>query len=95
MKLQPGTWLIIRTNGAEELRKSKPTIPDVSKAIGADCLDTVNLRDGSIMMVDDAGAMGPKTQNCKATALYHAICRPGTTWSIFGDVAIVLDSDFA
>jgi hypothetical protein len=33
--------------------------------------------------------------NEKATAFYHAICRPGTTHQIVGDVAIMHDSEFA
>jgi hypothetical protein len=36
-----------------------------------------------------------KPVNPKATALYHAICKPGTLHSIHGDVAIVHDGDFA
>lgn len=36
-----------------------------------------------------------KPVNEKATALYWANCRPGTTHQIVGDVAIVPDSDFA
>ena len=35
-----------------------------------------------------------KPANAKATALYHAICVPGTTHEIVGDVAIVRDADF-
>ncbi len=33
--------------------------------------------------------------NAEATKLYHAVCVPGTTHQIVGDVAIVLDEDFA
>jgi hypothetical protein len=33
--------------------------------------------------------------NEKATALYHGICRAGTTHQIVGDVAIAVDADFA
>lgn len=33
--------------------------------------------------------------NHEATKLYHAICRPGTTHQIVGDVAIAYDEDFA
>jgi hypothetical protein len=36
-----------------------------------------------------------KPVNEKATALYHAICRPGTTHQIVGDVAIFRDEDIA
>jgi hypothetical protein len=36
-----------------------------------------------------------KPDNPKATDLYHAICIPGTTHRIVGDVAILHDGDFA
>lgn len=36
-----------------------------------------------------------KPVNEKATALYHAVCLPGSTHQIVGDVAIVRDEDFA
>lgn len=36
-----------------------------------------------------------KPVNQKATELYHANCRPGTTHQIVGDVVIVPDDDFA
>lgn len=35
-----------------------------------------------------------KPVNAEATKLYHAICQPGTTHAIVGDVAIVNDADF-
>lgn len=35
-----------------------------------------------------------KPVNPKATALYHGICRPGTTHAIVGDVAIVVDAEW-
>lgn len=35
-----------------------------------------------------------KPVNPKATAIYHAVCVPGTTHQIVGDVAIVNDKDF-
>ena len=34
-----------------------------------------------------------KPINAKATALYHSVCRPGTTHQIVGDVAIVVDAE--
>lgn len=35
-----------------------------------------------------------KPVNERATRLYHAVCLPGTTHQIVGDVAIVNDNDF-
>jgi|GEM_PF-840200 len=35
-----------------------------------------------------------KPDNPKATALYHANCKPGTTHQIVGDVVVCFDQDF-
>jgi hypothetical protein len=93
-KVPRGQWRVIRVNGAEEDIAGRPTIASVRKAIGADCLDTVNLHNGSVMMVDDTGMVDNKPSNSKATAIYHAMCKPGTVYTIHGDVALVNDSDF-
>lgn len=98
---------IIRTSGAEE--RVDCSFDGIRKLIAADCFDTVNLRDGRVMLVDDNGyeseavptAYGVKLNpvrarkpvNRKATALYHAVCHPGTTHEIVGDVAIVVDAE--
>jgi len=42
-----------------------------------------------MMFVDDTGVIDGKSVNPKATALYHAVCRPGTVWKIRGDAVIV------
>lgn len=89
---------IIRVTGAREsveLGAPSRAIQAIQRAIGATCLDTVNLRDGNVMMVDDTGMIDGKPVNPEATKLYHGICRPGTTHQICGDVAIVRDEDFA
>jgi hypothetical protein len=95
-----GVYVILRVDGAVERYEEKPTIRKVSRAIGADTLDTVILkRHGDhptvVMMVDDTGMLDHKPVNPKATDLYLGICKPGTIWSIHGDVAIVHDGDFA
>ena len=110
---------IIRTDGTEEHVQAPWAA--IYKLIGAATCDTVNLRDGRVMLVDDAGyetetvehGPGPdpvhglpmafrtelkpvrarKPVNAKATALYHSVCRPGTTHQIVGDVAIVIDAE--
>lgn len=61
----------------------------IELSIGAACLDSVNLRDGRFMLVDDTGAITGKPVNYEATRLYHGVCIPGTTHEICGDVAIV------
>lgn len=86
---------VIRTSGAEEVIAGRPRIANIEAMIGAACLDTVNLRDGRVMLVDDNGIAKDLPINPAATVLYHGVCRPGTTHQIRGDVVIVHDEDFA
>jgi hypothetical protein len=86
---------VIRTDGTEEAHEAKVlNVRKIYGLIGADCLDTVNLRDGRVMLVDDTGMIEGKLINAKATALYHSACVPGTMHQIHGDVAITLDADW-
>ena len=107
---------IIRTDGREVDVEGKYSA--IGKLIGAVVLDSVNLRDGRVMLVDDLGyeveqveagqqqtpygmatvferrpVRARKPVNPKATALYHAVCKPGTTHQIVGDVAIIVDAE--
>lgn len=95
-EVKRGTMLVIRTTGQEE-DHDKPSIKKIQTLIGADCLDSVTLSRSPVivMMVDDTGMCDGKPVNAKATVLYHARCRPGTPYSIHGDVCIVNDEDFA
>lgn len=104
--------IIIRVSGEEETHDvaRERVWPEITALLGAPMLDTVNLRDGRVMLVDDGGyettsevrenvthlvpTKPLKPVNAKATAMYHAICHPGTTHQIVGDVAIVNDEDF-
>lgn len=105
---------ILRTSGKAETftaANPKDALELIQREIAAEMLDTVNLRDGRVMFVDDAGyetrsvmqgnvqhlePIAPrKPYNNEATRLYHAVCRPGTTHQIVGDVALVNDADFA
>jgi hypothetical protein len=95
-----GQWKVLRLNGVIEVNLGRPTIDAVRKAIGADTLDTLNLRaagrpTGVVMFVDDTGLVDGKPRNQLATAIYHDQCRPGSTHPICGDVAFVNDADFA
>lgn len=99
---------IIRTSGAEE--HIDADWESIAVHIGAEVMDSVSLRDGRRMFVNDAGwdvvavetSMGtdlvpiaPRLPvNEKATALYLRVCKPGTTHRIVGDVAIVEDDPF-
>lgn len=104
----------IRTDGTEDTIDADPAsdvFGHIEHEIGAKMLDSVNLRDGRVMFVDDHGyetkemehapgyievvpVRALKPVNEKATALYHAVCRPGVTHRIVGDVCIVVDKEF-
>lgn len=84
---------IIRADGTTEILPNPVTMAEIEHLIGAMGLDTVNLRDGTVMVVDDTGRARGRPVNPAATRLYWAICRPGTTHQIRGDVVIVPDRD--
>lgn len=94
--MNPGTYKVIRVDGTETIHEGKPTIGEITRLIGCDGLDhvTIDRRRQTVMFVDDTGMLDGKPVNAKATALYHAVCKPGTVWQIHGDVAIVNDGDF-
>lgn len=100
---------LLYTDGRREEREL--AFAAIGRAIGAETMDTVNLRDGRVMLVDDAGyettavetaggvhlkpVRARKPLNQAATRLYHSVCRFGTEHQIVGDVAIVWDKDCA
>jgi hypothetical protein len=88
--------VILRADGREEEHHVGKHIllGFIQRMIGADMLDTVNLRDGRVMLVDDTGLVDGKPRNEAATKLYLAVCRPGTDAYIAGDVAVAVDADF-
>ena len=93
-----GTFKIIRVDGSEEIC-GPVSLKTIYEAIGCSTIDTVTLTWSAfvpeiVMCVDDTGMIDNKPINPKATALYHSICKPGTPYSIHGDVAIVNDADF-
>jgi hypothetical protein len=90
-------YKIIRVDGTETSHEGKASIVEVLRIIGCDCLDTVVIdrRRQTVMFVDDTGMLDGKPVNAKATALYRAVCKPGTLHSIHGDVVIVNDGDYA
>ncbi len=101
MTARRGEYLIIRTDGTEELIREKPTIETLHRAIGCGCIDAVNLDrkrpPETVMIVDDTGMIDHKPVNAKATALAQAAWKAAgrsSSYSIHGDVAIVHDEDF-
>jgi hypothetical protein len=88
---------IIRIDGSREqqhIPHKSGAISAIQKFIGAEMCDTVNLRDGRVMLVDDTGMVDGKPVNAEATKLYHGLCHPGVLHPICGDVAIAIDADF-
>jgi hypothetical protein len=92
-----GQYKVIRVDGTETLHEGKASIREIMRLIGCDGLDTVTIdrTRQTVMFVDDTGMLDGKPVNAKATALYHAICKPGTVHQIHGDVVIVNDGDYA
>lgn len=91
---------IIKVDGSVVDLPGKQTMDQIRVAIGARAgLDVVRLSHLGyplqIMLVDDMGHPDGKPNNPGATRLYRLNAKPGTTHWIAGDVAIVLDEDFA
>lgn len=91
---------VIRIDGRHEWHEIHAStgslrLRECRRLIGCDCADSVNLRDGRVMIVDDIGHQLNLPINSEATKLYHSVCRPGTTHQIVGDVVIAIDKDFA
>jgi hypothetical protein len=96
-EIKRGQWLVIRVDGAEELNQGEPSREEVHRPIGATCCDSVTLQfadgaDSIVMLVDDTSMLTDKPIIPKATKLYRGRCKPGTTHSIRGDVAIVVEA---
>jgi len=121
-RVEPRSFLVIRTDGSEEvvaLAQNAKVLAALRTALGFDTFDFVRIgkllpladRNSDLMMVVDDGGYeyevvehspvhrehvatkAKKPANAKATAFYHAICVPGTTHQIVGDVAIFHDRD--
>ena len=93
---------ILRVDGSREehtIREvgSRARLGALRHLTGCECFDMVNLRDGRVMCVDDTGLIDGKPINVQATSLYHSIYprAKAANQPIAGDVAIVLDEDFA
>jgi hypothetical protein len=95
--MEKGSYKVIRVDGAETVHEGKSSIKDIAMLVGCNTLDTVTIdrKRRTVMFVDDTGMIDGKPVNPKATALYRAVCKPGTLHSIHGDVVICNDGDFA
>ena len=87
---------IIRVDGTHETAAVDRVkwLKQIEQLISASYLDSVDLRDGRIMFVDDLGYSRGLPDNAVATGLYHRVRKPGTTHRIKGDVVIGRDEDF-
>lgn len=85
---------LIKVDGTREPSPAPRSMAQIQKAIGSTTCDAVNLRNGFVMIVDDLGHVFGKPMNNEATKLYWAVCRPGTTHTIVGDVFVCPDADF-
>jgi hypothetical protein len=88
-----GKYRIIWVDGTEIIISEKPNDKSINKAIGCDCTDSVDLKGGQVMIVDDAGQLKGLPVNKKASAL--ASQRLGRTYTIYGIAVIANDRDFA
>jgi hypothetical protein len=95
--MEKGHYKVILADGAQSIHEGTPSVADICRLIGCDTLDTVTIdrERGSVMFVDDTGMIAGRPVNLKATALYHAVCHPGTEDQIHGNVVIVSDRDLA
>jgi hypothetical protein len=92
--MKPEHYRIILTDGTETVHPGNIFYHEILKVIGCTGLDVVTLILGpkpTVMFVDDTGMIDGKPVNAKATALYHARCKPGTVHQIHGHVVIVND----
>jgi hypothetical protein len=89
------TRRLLPTDGRSVEIEGRLTMALIGALIGADCLDTVNLRNGDVLVVDDLGHSKCLPINDAATQLYLSVCKPNTTHQIRGDAVVIPDADFA
>ena len=86
--------MILRANGATEPLEEPAGLDAFNRATDEALPFTVRLPDGWVMMGDDNGIAKGLPVNEAATALYHSVCRPGTTHKVHGDVLVTVEADF-
>lgn len=65
----------------------------INQALGSSVTDSINLRDGRLMLVDDMGLRKELPENPAALAIVREVY-PTYPYPVVGDVAIVWDEDF-
>jgi hypothetical protein len=86
--------VILRANGAMEMVFHALNVDEIEREIGADCLDTVSLLHGVVMLCDDVGHKKGLALNEAATQLYWSKCGGQVDHYIVGDVYLCPDDDF-
>lgn len=81
--------IVLRADGSIVELPAAPSLDEVERLIGADVLCGFATHDGRYVYVDDSGHEKGSPRNEAVTALYHAICKPGTTHYIVGDAVVV------
>ena len=89
---------LIHADGFLQLISKGLSLNEIKQLIGADALDLVKLHEQGaplrVMFVDDDGHAKGLPVNHRATAMYHANCRPGSDHVIRGAVVIVFENEF-
>lgn len=86
--------VLIRHDGTCQHFEAPVLYQHIKELIGASCLDVVSLDKRKLKMyVDDVGHGRNLPVNEVATALYHEVCRPGTTFQIVGNVFLMPHTD--
>lgn len=100
---QPGHMVVevLHSFGSvEEVEiQSGEALTEISKRfMGGALLDTVDLRDGRVMLVDDMGVSKRLPVNEPASKYYRSICKPEAVaaglCNIYGTAVVVWDDDF-
>lgn len=86
---------ILRADGTIIPLDAPVTLAKVEEILPGAAPGTIMLRDGRVLLIDDQGVAKRLPRNEAATALYHSICKPGTTTPVLGDAVLALDADFA
>ncbi len=86
---------ILRADGTVKPLSGPVDLAQVDQVLGAGAFPgSINLRDGRVLLIDDQGVAKRLPRNAAATALYHSICKPGTTTPVLGDAVVTLNADF-
>lgn len=85
--------VFIKTDGTVTNFSDSLSLAKIHRLIQAETLDVVNLHDGHVMFVDDAGVFLELPVNAKATLMVYPFA-PETGPAIYGDVVIVPDADY-